>query len=83
MADNGYISAALIFFMVLWFFFMIKNTSTVTVKKDNQVKADTVKEIDSSEKKSSLFSLNMFSCYILYFCTCYAYYLMLHGFQNS
>lgn len=71
-----YISAALIFFMVLWFFFMIKNTSTVTVKKDNQVKADTVKEIDSSEKKSSLFSLNMFSCYILYFCTCYAYYLI-------
>ncbi|WP_291579961.1 MFS transporter [Clostridium sp. UBA6640] len=69
-----YISAALIFFMVLWFFFMIKNTSTV--KKDNQVKANTVKEIDSSEKKSSLFSLNMFSCYILYFCTCYAYYLI-------
>lgn len=71
-----YISAALIFFMVLWFFFMIKNTSTVAVKKDNQVKANTVEEIDSSEKKSSLFSLNMFSCYILYFCTCYAYYLI-------
>lgn len=69
-----YISAALIFFMVLWFFFIIKNTDTV--KKDNQVKANTVKEIDSSEKKSSLFSLNMFSCYILYFCTCYAYYLI-------
>lgn len=68
------ISAALIFFMVLWFFFMIKNTDTV--KKDNQVKANTVKEIDSSEKKSSLFSLNMISCYILYFCTCYAYYLI-------
>ncbi|HAR86879.1 MAG TPA: MFS transporter [Clostridium sp.] len=69
-----YISAALIFFMVLWFLFMIKNTDTV--KKDNQVKANTVKEIDSSEKKSSLFSLNMISCYILYFCTCYAYYLI-------
>ncbi len=69
-----YISAALIFFMVLWFFFMIKNTDTV--KKDNQVKANTVEEIDSSEKKSSLFSLNMVSCYILYFCTCYAYYLI-------
>lgn len=69
-----YISAALIFFMVLWFFFIIKNTDTV--KKDNQFKSNTVKEIDSSEKKSSLFSLNMFSCYILYFCTCYAYYLI-------
>jgi MFS family permease len=68
------ISAGLIFFMVLWFFFMIKNTNTIKIDKQTQV--NTAEEKDSSEKKSSLFSLNMVSCYILYFCTCYAYYLI-------
>ncbi len=53
---------------------MIKNTNTIKIDKQTQV--NTAEEKDSSEKKSSLFSLNMVSCYILYFCTCYAYYLI-------
>lgn len=68
-----YISAALIFFMVLWFAFLIKNTSPVKVEKNVE---DTVDETEPAQKKNSLTSLNMISCYILYFCTCYAYYLI-------
>ena len=69
-----FISSALIFFLVLWFVFVIKDTKPV--KADKQAKASNANAMDTSKKKNSLFSLNMISCYILYFCTCYAYYMI-------
>jgi len=69
-----YISSALIVFLVLWFVFAIKNTNPIKI--DKQAQLSTVDATNSSEKKNSLFSLNMISCYILYFSTCYAYYLI-------
>jgi len=69
-----FISTALIGFLVLWFIFAIKNTSPVKI--DKRAQAGIVEVTNPSEKKNSLFSPNMISCYILYFCTCYAYYLI-------
>lgn len=69
-----FISSALIFLLVIWFAFMIKNTNPVRI--DKQEKASNVKVTNLSGEKHSLFSLNMISCYILYFCTCYAYYMI-------
>lgn len=69
-----FISSALIFLLVLWFAFAIKNTSSV--KREKQTQVSNAEAVDPSEKKNSLVSLNMISCYILYFCTCYAYYMI-------
>lgn len=69
-----FISSALIFFLVLWFLFAIKNTSPV--KRERNVQVNNVESANLSQKKNSLVSLNMISCYILYFCTCYAYYMI-------
>lgn len=70
-----FISAALIVLLVVWFAIAIKDNS----KEKQQIKASQSKvetKEASGEKKVSLFSLNMISCYILYFTTCYAYYLI-------
>lgn len=69
------ISASLIAFMVVWFAIAIKNTSKVreVAKAEKTVK---VEEVKADGKKASLFSLKMISCYILYFTTCYSYYLI-------
>ena len=71
-----FISAALIVLLVVWFAIAIKDNSKEKqqITKASQGKASN-KEADG-EKKVSLLSLNMISCYILYFTTCYAYYLI-------
>lgn len=71
-----FISATLIVLLVLWFAFAVKDNAK---EKQAIKKADNeVKEVNATngEGKTSLFSLNMISCYILYFTTCYAYYLI-------
>lgn len=72
-----YISAGLIALLVVWFIIAIKDNSqdrkiaaAKTVEKSND------QAVSNEEKKTSLISLNMISCYILYFTTCYAYYLI-------
>ena len=65
------ISASLIALLVIWFAIAIKNTTVV--RKAN------VKEVEVANeevKKGSLFSFKMISCYILYFTTCYTYYMI-------
>lgn len=71
-----FISAALIVLLVVWFAVAIKDNAKEKqqITKASQAKSET-KEA-SGEKKVSLLSLNMISCYILYFTTCYAYYLI-------
>ncbi|MEG1107140.1 MAG: MFS transporter, partial [Eubacterium sp.] len=75
-----FISSGLIFLLVIWFAVAIKKVDnrseaeeTVDVSMDDVTE---VEKIPGVEKKNSLFSLNMISCYILYFSTCYAYYLI-------
>ncbi len=65
------ISASLIAFMVVWFALAIKNTDVVRKAKVEEVKVG-----KEDGKKASLFSPKMISCYILYFTTCYSYYLI-------
>lgn len=65
------ISASLIAFMVVWFALAIKNTDIVKKTKVEEVKVE-----KEDGKKASLFSPKMISCYILYFTTCYSYYLI-------
>jgi len=65
------ISASLIVLLVIWFAIAIKNTSVV-----RKAKVDEVELVNEDIKKGSLFSLKMISCYILYFTTCYTYYMI-------
>ncbi|MDR7855281.1 MFS transporter [Tissierella sp.] len=65
------ISASLIALMVVWFALAIKNTSVV-----REAKVEKVEVVNTDVKKRSLFSFKMVSCYILYFTTCYTYYLI-------
>lgn len=69
-----FISAALIFLLVIWFIFAIKNTDHV--RPQQQAKVSNIESDTHASHKNSLFGLNMISCYILYFCTCYAYYMI-------
>ncbi len=69
------ISASLIVLLVVWFAIAIKGGRTQhTVQKKTSAETETADS--ETEKKASLLSLNMISCYILYFTTCYAYYLI-------
>lgn len=69
------ISASLIVLLVIWFAIAIRDRGKHhAAPKKASVKADDGNL--ETEKKSSLLSLNMISCYILYFSTCYAYYLI-------
>ncbi|MBU5674858.1 MFS transporter [Alkaliphilus sp. MSJ-5] len=65
------ISASLIVLLIIWFAVAIKNTSVV-----RKAKVDEVELVNEDIKKGSLFSLRMISCYLLYFTTCYTYYLI-------
>lgn len=72
-------SAALIVLLVVWFAVAIRDNSAEkkaqqAVKKETAAAGEALTA--SGEKASSLTSLTMISCYILYFTTCYAYYLL-------
>lgn len=65
------ISAILIVLMVIWFAAAIKNTNVVRKAKVKEVEL-----VNEDIKKNSLFSIKMISCYVLYFTTCYTYYMI-------
>lgn len=65
------ISASLIVLLIIWFAVAIKNTSVV-----RKAKVEEVELVNEDIKTGSLFSLRMISCYLLYFTTCYTYYLI-------
>ncbi|MEG0378642.1 MAG: MFS transporter [Eubacterium sp.] len=70
-----FVSAGLIVFLVLWFAFAIRKPEPRETEAAAQ-DAVQVKETGAAATGKSLFSLKMVSCYILYFSTCYAYYLI-------
>ncbi|QUH18853.1 MFS transporter [Alkaliphilus sp. B6464] len=65
------ISASLIVLLIIWFAVAIKNTSVVRKAKVKETEL-----VNEDIKTGSLFSLRMISCYLLYFTTCYTYYLI-------
>lgn len=70
------ISAVLIIALIVWVIVAIHdNYDEKRAQSKRPSEEDTVKE-SSAGKKGSLMSLGMVSCYILYFTTCYAYYLI-------
>lgn len=71
-------SAALITLLVVWFAVAIRDNSAEKKQQTAKKSAESGGEAltASGEKASSLASLTMISCYILYFTTCYAYYLL-------
>lgn len=72
-----YISAGLIALLVVWFIIAIKdNSQDRKIASAKNLEKSKDQAVSNEEKKTSLISLNMISCYILYFTTCYAYYLI-------
>lgn len=65
------ISASLIVLLIIWFVIAIKDTS---VTKEDKV--EKVELVNEGAERASLFSLKMISTYVLYFTTCYTYYLI-------
>ncbi|PJJ29099.1 MFS transporter [Lacrimispora celerecrescens] len=71
------ISGSLIVLLVIWFAIAIKDRGRhLDIQKERIGKTEDSGSESGSEEKASLLSLNMISCYILYFSTCYAYYLI-------
>ena len=70
------ISASLIVLLVIWFSIAIKDN--MAEKRANvQPKVEEVKSEQPAEKsKGNLLSIGMIACYLLYFTTCYAYYMI-------
>lgn len=70
------ISASLIVLLVIWFAIAIKDN--MAEKRANaQPKVEEVKSEQPAEKsKGNLVSIGMIACYLLYFTTCYAYYMI-------
>lgn len=70
------ISASLIVLLVIWFAIAIKDN--MAEKRANvQPKVEEVKSEQPAEKsKGNLLSIGMIACYLLYFTTCYAYYMI-------
>lgn len=69
------ISATLIVLLVIWFAIAIKDNAA---EKKSAKAIQNRKETENSgtNSKGSLFRINLVSCYLLYFTTCYAYYLI-------
>lgn len=75
-----FISTGIIIFLIVWVSFAIKDNAAEKKQqqaaKKESVQADGEVLTASGEPASKLTSLTMISCYILYFTTCYAYYLI-------
>ncbi|WP_346355566.1 MFS transporter [Azotosporobacter soli] len=69
------VSGCLLVFLVLWFFFVIIEPSKVApAAKDAADKAAAADVVETS--KGSMFRPSLLTCYLLYFTTCYAYYMI-------
>ncbi|WP_025121609.1 MULTISPECIES: MFS transporter [unclassified Serratia (in: enterobacteria)] len=70
-----FIISGLLVVMTLVFFMVIKGGSyTASLAASPAAKASTV--VEESEEASGLFSLRMISAYVMYFATCYGYYMI-------
>ncbi|MBP2634551.1 MAG: major facilitator superfamily 1 [Firmicutes bacterium] len=71
------ISGCLLVFLVLWFFFVIIEPSKVApviAASANRKDEATTEVVEKS--KGSMFRPSLVTCYLLYFTTCYAYYMI-------
>ena len=71
-----FVSASLIVFLVLWFAFALRPTGRPAAKVPETGAAPTVAAPETAAKGKALLTPALFSCYILYFTTCYAYYMI-------
>ena len=71
-----FISAGLIIFLVLWFVFALRPTDRSSQPAAQNKKEDTAIHGEVTGQKKSIFHSSLISCYVLYFTTCYAYYLI-------
>jgi MFS family permease len=80
----AFVSAGLIIFLVLWFAFALRSTNKTveTVAMPEAPKDTEVKNLPEENSKGSLFRSSLVSCYVLYFTTCYAYYLIVTWLPN-
>ena len=76
----AFISAALIVFLVLWFIFALRPTNKAAMPAPAAKKQETA--VSDTGDKGSVFRLPMLACYVLYFTTCYAYYLIVTWLPN-
>lgn len=69
------VSGAIILLLVVWVAFAIKDNMAEKQAMKQKQSEDTKKN-EKAGGKGKLFSLKLISCYLLYFTTCYAYYLI-------
>ncbi|AHG19373.1 MFS transporter [Chania multitudinisentens RB-25] len=70
-----FIITGLLVLMTLVFFLVIKGGSYSASLVANPA-ASTVPEVEDTQEPSGLFSLRMISAYVMYFATCYGYYMI-------
>ena len=70
------ISAVLIVLLVVWFAIAIKDNMAEKKAEKVAKPVQTAKKEATESSKGSLFRIGLVSCYLLYFTTCYAYYLI-------
>lgn len=69
------VSGAIILLLVVWVAFAIKDNMDEKQAMKQKQSEDT-KKTEKAGGKGKLFSMKLISCYLLYFTTCYAYYLI-------
>lgn len=77
-----FISAGLICFLVLWFVFALRSTDKPAKPAAIPNKAPDAEADAADAGKDPIFKLSLIVCYILYFTTCYAYYLIVTWLPN-
>lgn len=78
-----FISAALIVILIVWFAVMLVSPEKEKVAHEVEEPTEAHEAVEEAvESKGSIFRLELTSAYILYFTTCYAYYLIVTWLPN-
>ncbi|MCX8618240.1 MFS transporter [Gilliamella sp. B2923] len=78
-----YIIAALLLCLVAGFAIIIKENPKLKAAANNETKAQqTINEPEATTQKHSFFSPQMIASYIMYFATCYGYYMIVSWLPN-
>lgn len=78
----AFVSAGLICFLVLWFAFMLRSTDKTAAPAAASKNASNTRTPSTGSEGGSIFRPSLVACYILYFTTCYAYYLIVTWLPN-
>lgn len=77
-----YIATGLIAFLVLWFIFMIREPGKHRMELPATTGDATITESAERTNFRDLFTPRLITCYLLYFTTCYAYYMIVTWLPN-